>query len=96
MVLPAVLLDTFLSSKITPSKTALYGEDIQHVNPDPEFQVTAFFMKKEDKTLGPGLYSFEIRSEFKFCRAGLYLETPTRDQVSAAYQTSQSAELRQV
>lgn len=79
-----MLLDTFLFYKITPSKTALYMEDIQHINPDPDFQVTAFFIKEEDKTLRPGLYSFEIRSEFKFCSAGLYLETPTHDQVTAA------------
>lgn len=71
-------------------------EDIQHINPDPDFQVTAFFIKEEDKTLRPGLYSFEIRSEFKFCRAGLYLETPTHDQVTAAYQIAQAAELQQV
>lgn len=80
-----MLLDTFLFYKITPQKTALCMEDIQHTNPDPGFQVTAFFIREEDKALGPGLYSFEIRSEFRFCRVGLYLETPTHDQVTAAY-----------
>lgn len=51
-------------------------ENTQHINPDPEFQVTAFLIRDGDKTVEPGLYSFEIRSEIKFCRAGLYLEAP--------------------
>lgn len=52
-------------------------EDTQHINPGPEFQVAAFFIREEDKTLEPELYSFEIRSEMKFCRADLYLGAPS-------------------
>lgn len=51
-------------------------EDIQHRHPDPDCQVAAFLIREEDKTLGPGLYSSEIRSEFQFAEQACIKKLP--------------------